>query len=109
MKYFLTRNIWKRLQRGQGGKTSSAVSVSFVFIFKEYSNRQLSASSTRESITLIINEEGGDDKDVDPPRYAQWGDSLRCAHRGDISPAVLSTRWGKPSNGDHHYFMFYGF
>lgn len=52
---------------------------------------------TEESITLIIKEGGGDlsdDGDVDPQRYAHRGDSLRCAHRGDIIPAMLSTHWG---------------
>lgn len=52
---------------------------------------------TEESITLIIKEGGGDlsdDVDVDPQRYAHRGDSLRCAHRGDIIPAMLSTHWG---------------
>lgn len=107
-------NIQTWLQRRRGEKTPRSVLISGCFPSRstrdmQQSNRQLSSP---ESMTWIIDAEGGDlcdDEDVDPQRYAQWGDSLRCAHWGGIRPAVLSTHQGNPGAGHHHYFMFYGF
>lgn len=73
----------------------------------------IGSSVTSSFIPRVINEGGGGGDTLTaamtrrppPPRREQWGESLRCAHRGDASLASLSTRWGKSSDGCHHYFL----